>query len=278
MVSSGNQRDSTQPAKAVLLGTNHLSDESSVHVRSAIRRHDPDVVAVEFGPTRGSSLAGDDRPRLDEARESYRSGGLTGLLIHLALSEFYQNADPPADGGDMIVGARTAAAHGRDVALIDRDIHETIPNLAEGFKRDASRDITHFRELAAHIRSGEWKQSANLATNHHKKNLRLWYGLAKIRAKYPDIRDNQIPPEALAELREVMQDAAPETFGAILTARDDYLASRIHALRTSGRSVVAVLGALHVPGVQSRLSDPDTLTETPVFPDILRPNELEHLI
>lgn len=257
----------------VLVGTNHVSGESSVHVRSAIRRHQPDVVAVELGETRAERMLAGRTPSLltDTVRKA-REGSAGEGLLNLGLGLLYESLEQPADGGDMVVGARTAAAFERPVALVDREISETLSALDSGvrayIREQGQRSRESARDVLRLARNGAWLSIAravgrNMLTNV-KQHVLVSYYAAKI-------KDDENPqPEELRPLIRLLSEAAPEVLEGLLHERDQHIAGRLHALRDDGHDVVAVLGAAHLPGVKDYLSNPETLPADAVaMPDTL---------
>jgi pheromone shutdown protein TraB len=83
----------TMPEEVVLVGTAHVSEKSAAEVRDAVRKEDPDVVAVELDPRR------------------------------------YEKVKQQKDttyGGDMAAAVTEAEARGIPVVLIDRELSVTM--------------------------------------------------------------------------------------------------------------------------------------------------------
>ena len=83
----------TMPEEVVLVGTAHVSEKSAAEVRDAVRKEDPDVVAVELDPRR------------------------------------YEKVKQQKDttyGGDMAAAVTEAEARGVPVVLIDRELSVTM--------------------------------------------------------------------------------------------------------------------------------------------------------
>lgn len=275
---------SDERGTVVLVGTNHVSEASSCDVRSAIRRHDPDTVAIELGETRARRLLGEDTSLLADLRDVYRSAGGLATGLALGLRALYSQVDGPVDGGDMTVGARTAAARGCDVALIDREMDETMGAVADGVRSDGRWHVDSCRswwaEAVRLLRGRDGRGLARHLASHYAQKAKRWYPQLSFAFRHgPEISPEDLDVEMAKELNEIVEREWPATIQALLHERDDHLAGRLHALREDGQTVVAVLGALHVPGVRARLEDPQTIPEEHIRQPVMRSGDaFEHLV
>jgi len=114
-----------------VVGTAHVSHDSVAEVEETVERERPDVVAVELDEGRYRQLKGETPDDLDPG--DVLSGNTVYQFLAYWLLSYVQtrlgerfDIDP---GADMRAAVDTAEADGIDVALVDRDIQETIQRL-----------------------------------------------------------------------------------------------------------------------------------------------------
>jgi len=120
-----------QPAgegAVTVVGTAHVSEASVREVEERIADEQPDVVAVELDEGRYRQLKGEEPDDLD-ASDLLRGNTVFQFLAYWMLSYVQTQLGDRFDiepGADMMAAVDTAEANGIDVALVDRDIQETI--------------------------------------------------------------------------------------------------------------------------------------------------------
>jgi len=120
-----------QPAgegAVTVVGTAHVSEASVREVEERITDEQPDVVAVELDEGRYRQLKGEEPDDLD-ASDLLRGNTVFQFLAYWMLSYVQTQLGDRFDiepGADMMAAVDTAEANGIDVALVDRDIQETI--------------------------------------------------------------------------------------------------------------------------------------------------------
>ncbi|GAB3681112.1 TraB/GumN family protein [Salinarchaeum chitinilyticum] len=117
------------PGQVTVVGTAHVSEESADRVRSEIEEHDPDVVAVELDEARYRQMMEDEAPDDLEPADLLSGNTVFQFLAYWMLSYVQNRLGDRFDiepGADMRAGVETAEEHGRGLALVDRDIQETV--------------------------------------------------------------------------------------------------------------------------------------------------------
>ncbi|MFB6312025.1 MAG: TraB/GumN family protein, partial [Salinirussus sp.] len=125
------------PGSVTVIGTAHVSPESVDEVEAAIERERPDVVAVELDEARYRRLQGESPDDLDP-RDVLSGNTVFQFLAYWLLSYVQTRLGERFDvepGADMLAAVRTAEDFGIDVALVDRDIQETIRRLWRRMRR-----------------------------------------------------------------------------------------------------------------------------------------------
>jgi pheromone shutdown-related protein TraB len=204
-----------------LVGTAHVSKRSIDDVRATIEAVRPDVVCVELDKTRRDALTKDSAFRDLDVIKVIREGKTLYLLGHLALAAYQRRIGARLGvkpGAELLAAIEVAREHGVPVELIDRDIAVTL--------KRTWRNV------------GMWKR-ALLVTS-------LVVGFrGKDKVDVEELKEPKALSEMLSELARVM----PEVKAPLIDERDAYMMSRLLEVGAGKRSVVAVVGAAHVPGM-----------------------------
>ena len=214
-----------------IVGTAHVSERSVAEVREVIATHKPDVVCVELDATRYEALTKASAFRDLDIFKVVREGRTLYLLAHLALTAYQRRIGASLGvkpGAELLAAVEAAHAAGIPVELIDRDINVTL-------KRT-------WRNL------GLWKRSMLLSS------LIVGFDLGKQPAganepitaqTVEDLKE----PKALSEMLSELGRVVPQIKGPLIDERDQYLSSKMADAGHDRRTVVAVVGAAHVPGM-----------------------------
>ena len=111
-----------------VVGTAHVSEESVREVETVIETERPDVVAVELDEGRYRQLKGGE-PDDIEPGDLLRGNTVFQFIAYWMLSYVQTRLGERFDvspGADMLSAVETAEGLGIDVALVDRDINETM--------------------------------------------------------------------------------------------------------------------------------------------------------
>ncbi|MBU0673107.1 MAG: TraB/GumN family protein [Proteobacteria bacterium] len=212
----------------ILIGTAHISMESSRLVRQVIEEERPDRVCIELDAKRYDSLAKRRQWVSLDLKQIIYKKQLSTLMVNLILASYQKKLGsqlgvPP--GTELLEAAKAAEEHGIPVELSDRDVRITM------------RRAWH-------------------ATSWLKKG----YLLASLLASMFD--DTSISEEKLTELRrsdvltELMGElgeALPELKRVLIDERDTFLSEKIKS--APGQKIVAVVGAGHVAGIIQAITE-----------------------
>jgi pheromone shutdown-related protein TraB len=227
-----------------IIGTAHISQRSVDEVRAVIAEVRPDVVCVELDRARHDTLIKANAFRDLDVFKVIREGRTLYLLAHLALASYQRRLGTRLGvkpGAELLAAVEAAVAAGIPVELIDRDINITL-------KRT-------WRNL------GVWKRSMLLASlvvgfdrdDKAKSGPSNGEPDGSITAQtIEDLKE----PKALSEMLSELGRAVPEIKAPLIDERDQYLASKLADAGAGRRTVVAVVGAAHVPGIQANLGMP----------------------
>jgi pheromone shutdown-related protein TraB len=205
-----------------LLGTAHVSRESTEEVKRVIHDEQPDHVCVEIDAQRYKTLKeGQDwsKMKINEVLRQ-RRGFL--LLANLVLTSFQRKLGKQlgtVPGNEMKAGVAAAEEAGIPFTLADREVQTTL------------------RRAWAH--SSWWNKlkmlSSLLASIFSNEEL-----------SEEDI-ENLKRKSALDDMMDELAAFLPSVKEVLIDERDRYLATKIY--QAEGQHVLAVIGAGHAPGI-----------------------------
>lgn len=210
-----------------LIGTAHISQESVATVTRVIRDLKPETVCVELDEQRYQSLINQKGWESLNLKDVIRKKQLPFLLASLALSSYQKRmglATGVQPGAELAAAAQSAEEMGLQVELIDRNVRTTLLRVWR------NTGLWNKMKVLASLFAGLFeKQTVNEAE------------LARLREA-----DN------LAGMLEEMGELLPSVKEILVDERDVYMAHRIRS--APGQSLVAVVGAAHVPGISAYLT------------------------
>jgi len=212
--------------QVVLVGTAHVSRASAELAEQVIRQVKPASVAVELCHSRYSSLKDPDRWKNTDIVKVIRSGKAYVLLGQLVLGSFQKRIGEQLGikpGEEMMRAVKAAEETGAEVVLADREIATTL-------RRTWGRMglLSTFKVMGAMLGGMFAKEEIS------EEEIE--------RLKSADVLE-----EAVKEL----SGALPEVRSTLIDERDQYLAAKIQ--EAPGPTVVAIVGAGHVPGIRRYL-------------------------
>ena len=214
----------------VLLGTAHVSQQSCDEVKAAIAEKKPDCVAIELDEQRYASINDSESwKNLDIIKVLREKKGFL-LLANLVLSSFQKRMGANIGvkpGDEMRAGINAAKELNIPCEMVDRPIQTT---LRRAWAKNSG--YGKIKLLSALLASAATKEEVSGEEIENLKNKSEMDGM-------------------MSELAEYM----PGVKEVLIDERDFYLAAHIwEAVQKDNRkSVIAVLGAGHLPGVQAHL-------------------------
>lgn len=261
-----------------IVGTAHVSAHSVAEVKSVIARLEPDVVAVELCRPRYEALTKEGAFRNLDIFKVIREGRTLYLLAHLALAAYQRRMGAALGvkpGAELLAAVDAGRAAGARVELIDREINTTL-------KRTWSNIGLWKRSmmLSSMLVGGGDEDGAPVTADSIEKlkdQKALSSMLEELATAFPEVKgpliderdrymaskmievaqgasDTALPAERVAEGAVVPSDEARASAGADAPAAK--AAARAPARPGPARSVVAVVGAAHVPGMRAIFGKP----------------------
>ncbi len=222
-----------------IVGTAHVSQESVEEVEETITALQPDTVCVELCDTRYQALTDKDRWKNLDIFKVIREGKMLLLLANLAVGAYQRRLGKELGvepGAELIAGVQKAKEIGAELCLADRDIQATL-------KRT-------WRNLSF------WQK------------LNLLGGILGSLVSTETIEAEQIEElkekDQLTEMMEELARVMPEVQKPLIDERDQYLMSSIE--EAPGNTIVAIVGAGHVAGMQTYFGKPIDREKLDVLP------------
>lgn len=206
-----------------LIGTAHVSRASVELAERIIREVQPQSVAIELCSSRLQSLRDPEAWKNTDIVSVIRSGRSYLLLAQLVLAGFQRKLGRQLDvrpGAEMLRAADVADELGATLVLADRDIRTTLKRTWHSL--------------------GLWSTC----------KLFLSSLLSSFSSEEVDAREVERlkSSDALAELMKEFSESLPEVRRSLIDERDQYLAAKVWS--APGDTIVAVVGAGHVPGMK----------------------------
>ena len=222
-----------------LIGTAHVSVKSADLVQEVIEKEKPDVVCVELCESRYQSIIQKSQWQNTNLLKVIKEKKAFLLLSNLMLAYFQKKIGKKLGirpGEEIVRAIQVAESLGARIHLADRDIRTTLSRTWRCMGLWAK--IKLLFHLVTSIGEMDSINQADIEKMKKKDVLEMF--LAEIGKSFPGIRR------------------------ILIDERDQYLA---HMIRTApGKKIVAVVGAGHIPGIQSnweRHIDVDALNQMP---------------
>jgi pheromone shutdown-related protein TraB len=206
----------------LIVGTAHVSKESTDLVKATIEEEKPDTVCVELCESRFQSIRHKNRWQDMNITKVIKEKKTFLLLSNLLLASFQKRIADKLDiqpGAEMIQAIDSADSIAADIILADRDIRITLSRIWR---------VT-----------GLWDK------------LKIIFQLALSLGNVDEITEEDIEKmkqeDMLQSLLSEVEKSLPVLREILIDERDRYLAQKIKM--SPGNKIVAVVGAGHVPGI-----------------------------
>jgi len=207
----------------LLVGTAHISQQSTELVRKVIEQELPDTVCIELDEKRYTALSKRTNWENLDLKQVVRNKQLATLLVNLILATYQKKLGGQLGimpGAELLAAAQTAEQLCIPIELCDRDVRVTL------------RRAWH---ATSFLKKG-YLLAALLTSLFDKTELD--------EAKLADMRRKDV----LSELINELGAALPHTKQVLIDERDIYMAEKIK--HSPGQRLVAVVGAGHMEGIK----------------------------
>ncbi len=232
-------RLSFEDKEIILVGTAHISKESTKLVASVIEEENPDTVCVELCESRYQAIRQKDRWQNMNIIKVIKEKKAFLLLSNLLLASFQKRIADKFDikpGAEMIKAIETGESIGAEIHLADRDIRVTLSRT--------------WRAM------GLWGK------------IKILFQLLLSVGKIDEISEEDIEKmkqeDMLQTLLSDVEKSLPALGNILIDERDRYLSHKIK--EAPGEKIVAVVGAGHISGIKRYWNteiDIDELKEIP---------------
>jgi pheromone shutdown-related protein TraB len=210
----------------ILVGTAHVSRESTELVRAVIEAARPDGVCIELDAGRYAALSQPQRFEQLDLRQVLANRQLPTLFANLVLAAFQHSLGVRLGvrpGAELLEGARAAEALGTPFHLCDREVRVTL--------RRAWAALSFWKKA---LLASALTESLFARPEMSEDDLR-------------ELRERDVMTQLLEELAR----SFPGIKTVLIDERDAYLAQKIRS--APGAKLVAVVGAGHVAGLAAHL-------------------------
>jgi pheromone shutdown-related protein TraB len=212
--------------KVTLVGTAHISPDSVDEVRQVIEADRPDRVCVEIDSGRYTSMTQKKSWESLDIIKVLKAGKGFLLLANLVLSSFQRRLGSSlatAPGDEMLAAITVAQEAGVPFSFVDREVQVTL--------------------LRAWGKSSFWNKAkllvALVSSAFDKEEIS--------KDQLEELKNKSVLDNMMGELAGFL----PTVKEVLIDERDRYLASKI--FQAEGANIVAVVGAGHIPGIDSWL-------------------------
>ncbi|HDL07958.1 MAG TPA: TraB/GumN family protein [Desulfobacteraceae bacterium] len=236
-----------QDKEIMLLGTAHVSKESTELVASVIEKERPDTVCVELCQARYHTIRQKNQWQEMDIVKVIKEKKSFLLLSNLLLASFQKKIAKKLDvkpGEEMIRAIESAKALNAKIHLADRDIRITLSKV--------------WRAM------GSWDK------------LKLLFQIFLSLGKMDDINKEDVEKmkqeDMLQSVLAEVGKSLPVLKTILIDERDRYLAQKVKT--APGKKIVAVVGAGHVPGIKKYMEADSDLNELEKIP----PKKISHTL
>ncbi len=223
-----------------LIGTAHVSMESVNDVKATVQAVQPDTICVELCELRYKNITDPDSWKKMDIIKVIKEGKAMFLLSSLIMTSFQKRIAKQLGvkpGAEMIEGIDQAKAINAELVLADRDIQITL-------KRT-------WGNLNA------WKKI--------KMMFQLVGGLFVTEDIDEKMVEDLKKQDQLTSALQLISEEFPQVKHTLIDERDYYLAEKIR--NAPGQTIVAVLGAGHLPGIKTHIHKPTDLAPLEKLPE-----------
>ncbi len=222
-----------------LVGTAHISKESVEDVKTTVRAVKPDTVCIELCQGRYDSLTKKDAWKKMNIFKILKEKKAMLLMAQLILSTFYRKLGEKLEvtpGAEMLEGATQAKEVNAELVMADRRIDITLKRVW-GYLGFWSK----MKLITAVMLGGFTEEIDEELIDEMKQKDQLENVLGEFAEKFPEIKRR------------------------LIDERDIYLAQKIR--QAPGKTIVAVVGAGHTPGIAEHIQQDEPLDELETTPE-----------
>ncbi len=240
MMSENVDRIKIKGQEIILIGTAHVSKESTRLVNEVIDKEKPDTVGVELCKKRYDSIQNKKKWEDTKITKIIKEGKTQLFLANLLLSGFQKRIGQDLKvkpGAEMVQAIQAGKKSSSEIVLIDRDIQVTL--------KRAWREMSIFEKF------------------------KLMYSLIAGLIQPEEIEEEMVEKlkekDVVTQMMEELGREIPSAKKVLIDERDIYIANKI--LDAPGKKIVAVVGAGHVEGIKKHLKKREDIEPLEKIPE-----------
>lgn len=209
--------------KIILIGTNHIAEESVVLVQEIIETEKPDTVCVELDEKRAEKYLDPVKWANMDIIKVIKENRLVVLFTNIIYAAYQRKLAKEVGtkaGGEMLQAMQSAEKINAKVELIDRDAQVTFKRLWRSLSW-----INKIKVFTAFFSEFEGKEEKEL--------------------------QDMLSSESFDTVFSNIQDKFPTVYKDMISDRDKYMATKLDG--ASGKRIVAVVGRAHLDGISNNL-------------------------
>ncbi|MCK5699292.1 MAG: TraB/GumN family protein [Candidatus Aenigmarchaeota archaeon] len=226
------ERIKLKDRQIILIGTAHVSKESTKLVNEIIDKETPDTVGVELCKKRYDTIRKKKKWEDTKITKIIKEGKTQLFLANLLLSSFQKRIGEDLKvkpGDEMIQAIKAGKKSSAKIVLLDRDIQVTLKRA--------------WREMSI--------------TEKFKLMYSLMAGLIQPEEIEEEMIEQLKEKDVVTQMMEELGREIPSAKKVLIDERDIYIANKI---RTSpGKKIVAVVGAGHIEGIKKHLKKKENI-------------------
>lgn len=221
-----------------IIGTAHISSESVEEVRQALEALKPDVIAIELDDERYKSMTEKKNWQDMDIVDIIKKKKVGFLFAQMILSSYQRKIAQNLKlnvGEEVSVAIEYSKTYNVKLLMIDRSIQTTLLRIWH--------NLGWFEKI---------KMLTELLSSMFENDIK--------EADIEQLKQGDMLQSALSEISKQF----PQIAETLIFERDRIMAYKLaHA---SGKHIVAVVGAAHVPGIQKNLSNENSIAQLMVVP------------
>jgi pheromone shutdown-related protein TraB len=217
----------------ILLGTSHVSKQSTLEIKQAINKYNPEVVGIELDYDRFKSLFSNSKNKKNiNFKSLVKEFGLSGAIFTLVAGHFQKKIGKKMKiepGIDMKTAYLESRKKKIPTSLIDLNIKHTMRKIS---------NINTFKKIGLIFKL--------IFTSLNPKNAK----------KYQfDIKKGVPSEKTIIQIFNFLKKEFPQIYKILIVDRNRFMVKKLLSLRQrhSEGYILAVVGAGHLPGMYELL-------------------------
>jgi|TARA_B100001971_G_scaffold102827_1_gene94738 pheromone shutdown-related protein TraB len=208
-----------------IIGTSHIAQQSLNEVKTAIETEKPEIIALELDKNRLYALMNEKKVKNKFSLSNIKKIGFKGFLFSLIGAWAEKKLGKlvgVSPGSEMKKAVKLARKHQAKIALIDKDIEQTLKRFSETLT---------------------WKEKWNFLIDIFKSVFKK----KKLEFDLREVPNKKIIKKLIKEVKE----RYPNVYKVLITERNRTMAANLQKLMENNqdKKILAIIGAGHEEGI-----------------------------